>query len=94
MVPRRTEQPAAGKGTPRAGRGPGQDRRRDIGDASHHPVSRAKVRKSHKPQKKKKLPPRHTTHSHPHGDELGPHVNKPSPIKPEKKITRTGAKES
>jgi hypothetical protein len=92
MVPRRTERPD-GK-TPRERQGPGQDRRRNIGDSRHHPVSEGRVKKSHKPQKKKKLPPRHKTHTHPHGDELGPHINKPSPIKPRKTITGTGSKKA
>jgi hypothetical protein len=33
---------------------------------------------------------RHDTHSHPHGDELPAHTNPPGPIKPSKKMTKTG----
>jgi hypothetical protein len=72
--------------------GPGQDRDRQLEDARHHPVARPLPHPEHKPIKKPALPKKHTPHSHPHGDELPAHTNKPSPIKPAKKITRTGAK--
>jgi hypothetical protein len=72
--------------------GPGQDRDRQLEDARHHPVSQPLPHPEHKPIKKPVLPPKHTPHSHPHGDELPAHTNPPGPIKPEKKITLTGAK--
>jgi hypothetical protein len=72
--------------------GPGQDRDRQLEDARHHPVSQSLPHPEHKPIKKPTLPKKHTPHSRPHGDELPAHTNPPSPIKPAKKITRTGAK--
>ena len=72
--------------------GPGQDRDRQLEDARHHPIARPLPHPEHKPIKKPVLPKKHTPHSHPHGDELPAHTNQPSPIKPAKKITRTGAK--
>jgi hypothetical protein len=44
----------------------------------------------HHPVKKPALAPRHETHTHPHWDELPAHTNPPSPIKPSKKLTKTG----
>lgn len=93
MSPRKTEPKSSAAGASRKGPGPSQDRKRVLDDSKHHPAKAAAARRtSHKPQKKSKLPPRHKPHSHPHGDEIGPHETRPSPIKPAKKITRTGAK--
>jgi len=72
--------------------GPGQDRDRQLEDARHHPAAHPLPHPEHKPIKKPALPAKHTPHSHPHGDDLPAHTNPPSPIKPAKKITRTGAK--
>ncbi len=72
--------------------GPGQDRDRQLEDARHHPDAQPQPHPEHKPIKKPVLPKKHTTHSHPHGDELPAHTNPPSPIKPAKNITQTGAK--
>ncbi|MDD1704736.1 MAG: hypothetical protein LUP97_05890 [Methanoregula sp.] len=57
-----------------------------------HTIEELNPQPPHTTMHKPPLPPRHDTHSHPHGDELPPHTNKPGPIKPEKKLTRTGAK--
>ena len=72
--------------------GPGQDRDRQLEDSRHHPIARPLRHPDHKPIKKPMLAKKHTPHSHPHGDELPAHTNPPSPIKPAKKITKTGAK--
>jgi len=58
----------------------------------HHPMDHPHPQAAHHPQNKPNLPPRHDTHSHLHGDELGYHTNQPGPIKPSKKITKTGSK--
>jgi hypothetical protein len=92
MAPRKTDPKSGSPATVRKQPGPGQDRRRDLEDRRHHGLDLAKPHAPHKPVKKPKLSPDHTTHTRPPADELGPHVNPPSPIKPSKKITRTGSK--
>jgi hypothetical protein len=71
--------------------GPSMDRDRHLDDARHHPVENPLPHKKHKAIPKPALPPRHTPHSNPHGDELPAHTNPPGPIKPSKKMTKTGA---
>lgn len=92
MAPRKTDTASSRTQASPKRSGPGQDRKRALDDKKHHPAAATPSRKVHKPQKKPALPPRHTPHAHPHGDATGPHANKPSPIKPAKKITRTGSK--
>ncbi|MGD0080127.1 MAG: hypothetical protein ABSB80_05715 [Methanoregula sp.] len=72
--------------------GPSKDRERQLEDARHHPLDHPLPHPAHKTLKKPPLPPKHTPHSHPHGDELPAHTNPPGPIKPSKKVTRTGSK--
>lgn len=68
------------------------DKARQEEEDMHHPYDHLHPHPEHHPQKKPDLPPRHHPHSHPHAEELGPHTNQPGPIKPEKKITKTGKK--
>ena len=68
------------------------DKLRKEEEDQHHTYDHLHPHPEHHPQKNPDLPPVHTPHSHPHGDELGPHTNQPGPIKPEKKITKTGTK--
>jgi hypothetical protein len=72
--------------------GPSMDRERHLEDSRHHPTENTLPHPPHKTIKKPLLSPKHTPHSHPHGDELPAHTNPPGPIKPSKKITKTGAK--
>lgn len=72
--------------------GPSKNRARHLEDARHHPAEHPLPHPPHKTIKKPALPPKHTPHSHPHGDELPAHTNPPGPIKPSKKTTRTGSK--
>jgi len=72
--------------------GPSKDRERYLEDARHHPEDHPLPHPPHKPIKKPVLPPKHTPHSHPHGDELPPHTNPPGPIRPSKKLTKTGSR--
>jgi hypothetical protein len=72
--------------------GPSKDRERHLEDARHHPTEKPLPHEKHKTLPKPTLPPRHTTHSHPHGDQLPAHTNPPGPIKPSKKLTKTGAR--
>ena len=72
--------------------GPSMDRERHLEDARHHPVNNPLPHKEHKAVPKPALPPRHTPHTHPHGDELPAHTNPPGPIKPSKKVSKTGRK--
>jgi hypothetical protein len=64
--------------------------------APHHPlrseIDALNPHPPHQAQHKPTLPPRHDTHSHPHGDELPTHTNKPGPISPAKKMTKGGTK--
>jgi hypothetical protein len=69
---------------------PSQDRERQLEDAGHHPRTNPLPHPPHHPIPKAALPPRHDTHTHPHGDELPAHTNPPGPIKPSKKLTQTG----
>jgi hypothetical protein len=92
MVPRKTDPKGDRPTSSRKRSGPGQDRLRDIEDRRHHGLKRGAPHAPHKPQKKPKLSPDHATHTRLAADELGPHLNPPSPIKPSKKITRTGSK--
>jgi len=69
---------------------PGQDKERENEDKRHHPMEHPQPHTAHHPQAKPALPPRHDAHSHPHGDKLPAHTNPPGPLKPSKKMTRTG----
>ncbi len=71
-------------------KGSGMDRDRHLEDARHHPLDHPLPHPPHKPQKKAPLKKKHTPHTRPHEEELGPHTNKPGPIKPAPKLTRTG----
>jgi hypothetical protein len=68
------------------------DRDRHLEDAKHHPLDHPLPHPPHKTLKKPALPKKHTPHTRPHEEALGPHTDKPGPIKPAKKVTRTGAK--
>lgn len=70
--------------------GPSIDRERHLEDAHHHPVDHTLPHRKHKTIPKPALPPRHSPHTHPHGDELPAHTHQPGPIKPSKKMTKTG----
>jgi hypothetical protein len=72
--------------------GPSMDRERHLEDARHHPIDHPLPHPPHKPIKKPVLSEKHTTHTHLHEDDLGYHTNKPSPIRPAPKRTRTGKK--
>jgi len=72
-------------------KGPGMDRDRHLEDARHHPLEHPLPHPPHKTLKKPVLPRDHATHTRPHEEDLGPHTNKPGPIKPAKRITRTGS---
>jgi hypothetical protein len=92
MSPRRAQQPEKTGTTPRLKAGPSKNRERHLEDARHHPSDHPLPHPPHKSIKKPVLPPKHTPHSHPHGDELPPHTNPPGPIKPSKKMTKTGSR--
>ena len=68
----------------------GQDKERHDEEKHHHPMDHPYPHAAHHPQAKTVLHPRHDTHTHPHGDELPAHTNPPSPIRPSKKMTKTG----
>ena len=70
------------------------DRERHLEDARHHPLDHPLPHPPHKAIKKPVLSKKHTPHTRPHEDDLGPHTNKPGPIKPATKVTRTGKKKS
>jgi hypothetical protein len=74
--------------------GPGMDRDRHLEDARHHPFDHPLPHPPHKTIKKPPLPKDHATHTHPHEEDLGPHTERPGPIKPATKITRTGSKKT
>jgi len=92
MSPRRAQQPEKTGTTPRLKAGPSKNRERHLEDARHHPSDHPLPHPPHKSIKKPVLPPKHTPHSHPHGDELPSHTNAPGPIKPSKKMTKTGSR--
>jgi hypothetical protein len=68
------------------------DRKRHLEDTRHHPEENPLPHTKHKAIPKPSLPPRHTAHTRPHGDDLPAHTNPPGPIKPSKKVTKTGAR--
>ena len=68
----------------------GQDKERNDEGDKHHPLDHPLPHPAHHPQAKPALSPRHDAHSHPHGDELPAHTNSPGPLKPSKKMTKTG----
>jgi hypothetical protein len=78
--------------TPAVKAGPSMDRDRHLEDAKHHPLDHPLPHPPHKTLKKPELPKKHTTHTHPHEEALGPHTDKPGPIKPAKRVTQSGAK--
>lgn len=92
MSPRHASQPDTTKIKPHVKKGPSKDRGRHLEDARHHPAEHPLPHPPHKAVKKPVLPPKHTPHSHPHGDELPAHTNPPGPIKPSKKVTKTGSR--
>jgi hypothetical protein len=92
MSPRRAQKPEKSVKTPPLKTGPSKNRERHLEDARHHPAEHPLPHPPHKTIKKPALPPKHTPHSHLHGDELPSHTNPPGPIKPSKKITKTGSK--
>jgi len=92
MPPRDPHQPEnRGEKSPVKG-GSSKNRERHLDDNQHHPSVHPLPHPKKKPIKKAVLPPKHTPHSHLHGDELPDHTNPPGPIKPSKKMTKTGAK--
>lgn len=92
MSPRHPSQQGSASKRTAAQAGPSPDRRRHLEDSRHHPEEKPLPHRKHRTLQKPSLPLRHTPHSHPHGDELPAHTNPPGPIKPSKKVTRTGAK--
>jgi hypothetical protein len=74
--------------------GPSMDRDRHLEDAKHHPMNHPLPHPPHKTLKKPSLPKKHTPHTHAHEEDLGPHTDKPGPIKAATKVTRTGKKKS
>lgn len=68
------------------------DRDRHLEDARHHPLNNPLPHPPHKTLKKPVLPKDHATHTHLHEEDRGSHTDKPGPIMPAKKITRTGSK--
>jgi hypothetical protein len=74
--------------------GPSMDRDRHLEDARHHPADHPLPHPPHKTLKKPTLPKKHTPHTRPHDNELGPHTGKPGPITTPKQVTRTGKKNS
>ena len=92
MSPRHASQPETSKIKTPLKRGPSKDRDRHLEDARHHPAAHPLPHPPHKSIKKPVLSPKHTPHSHPHGDELPAHTNQPGPIKPSKKVTKTGSR--
>jgi hypothetical protein len=92
MSPRRAQAPEKSGTTPRLKAGPSKNRERHLEDTRHHPSDHPLPHSPHKTIKKPVLPPKHTPHSHPHGDELPPHTNPPGPIKPSKKMTKSGSR--
>jgi hypothetical protein len=92
MSPRRATQKEKAGTRPPLKAGPSKNRARHLEDARHHPAEHTLPHAPHKAVKKPTLPPKHSPHSHPHGDELPAHTNPPGPIKPSKKITKTGSK--
>jgi hypothetical protein len=90
MSPRHVPEPEKGEKKALVKTGPSMDRERHLEDSRHHPTENTLPHPPHKTIKKPLLSPKHTPHSH--GDELPAHSNPPGPIKPSKKITKTGAK--
>ena len=90
MSPRREPRPHPRDPQSHLGSQPGQDKERHKEEDRHHPMDHPHPHPAHHPQARPALPPRHDAHSHPHGDELPAHTNPPGPIKPSKKMTKTG----
>jgi len=65
------------------------DEIRQIEDDQHHPFNTYQPKPPLHPQNEVEVP-YHDTHTKPEDDEFPSHTNQPGPIKPEKKITRTG----
>jgi hypothetical protein len=70
------------------------DRDRHLEDARHHPVDHPLPHPPHKTLKKPLLPKKHTTHTRPHEEALGPHTDKPGPITVSEQIARPRSKRS
>ncbi len=92
MSPRRASPKENSGKNPPPKTGPSKNRARHLEDARHHPAEHPLPHPPHKTMKKPTLAPKHTPHSHPHGDELPAHTNPPGPIKPSKKTTLTGSR--
>jgi hypothetical protein len=92
MSPRRTPSKEKSADPAPLKTGPSKNRERQLEDARHHPEKHALPHPPHKTLKKPPLPPRHTPHTRPHEEELGPHTDKPGPIMHPKQATKTGPK--
>jgi hypothetical protein len=69
-----------------------RDRWRMIQSAKHHQRAQLRLARPHQSSHKSATGMRHTPHSHPHGVELGPHTDKPSPIRFRITIKKGGLK--
>lgn len=90
MSPRRKPDPHFYDPNKHPGSELSQDKERNDEMNEHHPMDHPHPHPDHHPQMQPDLPPRHHTHTHLHGDDLGPHTNPPGPIKPSKKMTKKG----
>ena len=93
MAPRHEPEPTPHDHRTHTGGKKSQDKDRKEEGLRHHADDHEDLHLPHHPQHKPDLPPRHHPHSHAHEEDLGPHTERPGPIKPEKKITRTGEKD-
>ena len=58
-----------------------RDRWRSIQSEKRHQMAQLRPDRPHVSYRKSPSGPKHTPHTHPHGVELGPHSDKPSPIR-------------
>lgn len=92
MSPRHPNQDGNAKGRATVQSSSGMDRDRHLEDARHHPQNNPLPHPAHKSVRKPVLPRKHTPHTRPHEEALGPHTGKPGPITHGKQLTRTGTR--
>ena len=90
MSPRQNPKPHLRDPQPHLGSQTSQDKERHDEEGQHHPMDLPHPHLAHHPPDTPDLRPDHDAHTNIPHDELPPHHNAPSPIKPSKKMTLLG----
>ncbi|MFH0968778.1 MAG: hypothetical protein V1862_13960 [Methanobacteriota archaeon] len=90
MSPRQDPEPHLRDPKHHLGSQTSQDKERHEEEIKHHPEEHPNPYTDHHPQAKQDIRPEHDAHTNIPHDDLPPHQNAPSPIRPSKRITEFG----